>query len=127
MERFLKNNDGTVTDSKTGLIWQEETIDPMSWDEAVEYCRELRLCEKNDWRLPTIEELIALIDFSKYAPATVLPKTSLSDYWSSTTRANISDLAWYVGFYAGYVGLYYKSYTFYVRAVRDGQLNQISE
>ena len=43
------------------------------------------------------------------------------DYWSSTTLANITDVAWLVDLHSGFVYVNVKSYSYYVRAVRAGQ------
>jgi hypothetical protein len=42
-KRFITNGDGTVTDTITGLTWQQETAGPMTWEEAQEYCAKLEL------------------------------------------------------------------------------------
>ncbi|HIJ40661.1 MAG TPA: hypothetical protein HPP90_06225 [Deltaproteobacteria bacterium] len=31
------NGDGTVTDTSTGLTWQQETTGPVTWEEALAY------------------------------------------------------------------------------------------
>ena len=46
------------TDPATGLMWtKKDTGDSISWQQAVNYCRNLRLGGYDDWRLPTIDEL----------------------------------------------------------------------
>ena len=85
--------------------------------------------EKKAWRLPTLEELISLVDYSRYNPA--LPEGHLfknvnaSGYWSSTTFADNPSSAWFVYFYDGYVGYYGKFYNYYVRCVRGGQIRAL--
>ena len=67
---FTDNGDGTVTDENTRLMWQQEDdgID-RNWYESYQYCYYLRLGGYTDWRLPKLEELTYLIDFSrKYPP-----------------------------------------------------------
>jgi len=95
---FIDNSDGTVTDENTGLIWQKrESYWPMSWEEAITYCKNLELpAGQSDWRLPTIKELISITDKVKFNPAmdeNFFPNTRDMSYWSSTTNANgfISD------------------------------------
>ncbi|MFQ5673977.1 MAG: DUF1566 domain-containing protein [Nitrospinales bacterium] len=62
--RFRDNNDGTVTDTQTGLVWAREDswqseAKWVTWDEALEYakhrCR-LNFGGLSDWRLPSPEE-----------------------------------------------------------------------
>ncbi|MBN2808178.1 MAG: DUF1566 domain-containing protein, partial [Deltaproteobacteria bacterium] len=78
----------------------------------------------NDWRLPTVAELSLLTDLGTFDPAIsadYFPQTVSSYYWSSTTYAGSTDVAWLVHFYDGYVRYDGKSYSYYVRAVRSGQ------
>jgi hypothetical protein len=118
--RFVDNNDGTVTDTKTGLVWKKDTAPgTFTWEKAVKYCGEMG----DGWRLPIIEELISIVDYSRLDPAIdpVFSNAQSSLYWSSTTYAGSPDGAWYVGFGVGGVGYRSKSGRNSVRAVRAGQ------
>ena len=123
-DNLVINGDGTVTDTATGLMWQQETARSMSLEAALEYCEGLALAGYEDWRLPNISELQSLVDYSEYGPAidtTVFPGTVSSGYWSSTTSASRTDFAWLVSFYDGTVTDDYKWWSYRVRAVRGGQ------
>ncbi len=62
---YTDNGDGTVTDSVTGLMWQQTPAgNSLSWDEANEYCDSLELAGYDDWRMPTLKELFSISDFS---------------------------------------------------------------
>jgi hypothetical protein len=62
---FQNNNDGTVTDVNTGLIWQQFLFDEkFIYDDAVAAADTFTLNGYNDWRLPGIKELYSLIDFT---------------------------------------------------------------
>ena len=61
---YTDNRDGTVTDNVTGLMWQQDPGEKMTWSEAVEMLNGFELAGYTDWRLPTIKELYSLIDFS---------------------------------------------------------------
>jgi hypothetical protein len=127
---YVNNGNGTVTDTATGLVWQQETPDSKTWEQALSYCETLSLAGYTDWRLPTNKELQSLVDYSRYNPAidtTYFPDAVSSFYWSSTslycssTYPNFT--AWGVDFYYGDDGNYchVKSDSNYVRAVRGGQ------
>ena len=115
-----------VTDSNSGLQWQDNTAAKTvtrSWQEAISYCEALNLGEKSDWRLPNINELISLVNDTRYNPAiyTTFQNVASNFYWSSTTYASNSYFAWFVNFYNG--GRYDsgKNRNYYVRCVRAGQ------
>jgi hypothetical protein len=123
-DRFVDNGDGTVTDTCTGLMWQQLTasIGKVRWQEALEYCDDLALAGQSDWRLPDVRELQSLADYGRYDPA-IDPVFSaeLSWYWSATTRADDPNSAWLVSSVSGYVLHDSKgSHVDYVRAVRGG-------
>ena len=109
---------GIITDVETGLVWQKDHAGPMSWQEAIDYAHKLSLAGYNDWRLPTVGELFALIDLSKCNPATDFPEMPSEWFWSSSSYAPFSAYAWYVNFNYGYVFDVDKSNDYYVRCVR---------
>jgi hypothetical protein len=126
---YIDNLDGTVTDTGTGLMWQQATAPgTYSWIQAIVYCESLNLATHTDWRLPTAQELETLTDKSRYNPAintTYFPDTVAGFYWSSTTFASSSYYAWLLEFYDGQDGggvyAYGKAGSSHVRAVRLGQ------
>lgn len=75
----------------------------------------------NDWRLPSIKELLTLVNFNKVNPACDLSDTKSFSYWGSTTYKDDNNNAWFIRF--GYGGIYNncKSNISYVRCVRDGK------
>ncbi len=62
--RYTDNNDGTVTDQSTGLMWQQDPGSKVTFAQAVAGAASYELAGHDDWRLPTIKELYSLIDFS---------------------------------------------------------------
>jgi len=121
---YVDNVNGTVTDTSTGLMWQQQaTLTKETWEQALAYCEGLNLGGYTDWRLPTINEIRSLADYGRYNPAinvTYFPDTFSSFYWSSTTLPVKTSIAWGINF--SYARDDYKSkYDFgHVRAVRGG-------
>lgn len=61
--RYQDNGDGTVTDLVTGLMWQQDPGDKMTYNQAVAGAASFNLAGYKDWRLPSIKELYSLILF----------------------------------------------------------------
>jgi pimeloyl-ACP methyl ester carboxylesterase len=121
---LVDNGNGTVTDNRTGLMWQQGEPGSMTWGNALSYCEGLSLGGYSDWRLPNIKELESLTDDTRYSPAidTSFFPNAYAYYWSSTTYAFYPDRAWYVFFKYGYVYVSDKYFAGnYVRCVRGGQ------
>jgi len=126
--RFFNNGDGTVIDSKTGLMWRRCPIDygldnngtpddmtddactpnggaPLtySWGGALNEASNLvyPVGSHNDWRLASIKELSTIIERQCDSPATnavVFPNTPSARFWSSSPDADSGGVAWYVDF-----------------------------
>jgi len=62
--RYQDNGNGTVTDLNTGLMWQQDPGEKMNFDQATAGASSFDLAGYSDWRLPIINELYSLIDFS---------------------------------------------------------------
>ena len=55
--RFVDNGDGTVTDARLKIMWQKgDNEKEVTFGEAQEYCKTLRLGGYADWRLPKPSE-----------------------------------------------------------------------
>ena len=61
---YRDDGDGTVSDLNTGLMWQKAPGPKVTWRQAASGATALRLGGQADWRLPTIQELYSLIEFS---------------------------------------------------------------
>jgi aspartyl protease family protein len=62
-ERFIANDDGTVIDTRTNLMWpNKDNYSELSWDAAERYCENYRGGGHDDWRMPTLKELEELFD-----------------------------------------------------------------
>lgn len=125
LAELVDNGDGTVTDTKTGLVWQNAEAGTMTWEKALAYCEALELAGHNDWRLPDKDELQSLFDAIYDNPSpnkAVFPNISWG-YWSSTASTDDTSKAMNVSFMAGDGSAYAgdKNNGQDVRAVRSGQ------
>jgi hypothetical protein len=131
-QRFIDNEDGTVIDLVTGLMWVKDLVQAglgsrMYWYDALNVCENLDFAGHDDWRMPNINELMSIVDHSRYNPAfDTLFFMPLPDawvpYWSSTTYASWPDGAWAMYPYDGYKTVWGKPWDMcYVRPVRGGQ------
>jgi len=130
LEHLVINGDGTVSDTFTGLMWQQAEAGEMTWEAARSYCEGLSLAGYADWRLPNSKELQSNVDYNMYDPAidtVYFPNAMSSNYWSSSVNAYDIGGAWGISFnYGSGSGTGPGSYSgqfnaYYVRAVRGGQ------
>jgi len=89
--RFTDNNDGTITDNLTGLMWTEDgNHGAMTWEQALAYCAVYSHSGHSDWRLPNVRELYSLINSGEFSDQWLISQ-GFSDvdpvflYWTSTT------------------------------------------
>ncbi len=61
---YTDNGDGTITDNVTGLMWEQDMGDKISYADAFIKADASTLGGHSDWRVPTIKELYSLILFS---------------------------------------------------------------
>ncbi|NOR76050.1 MAG: DUF1566 domain-containing protein [Draconibacterium sp.] len=61
---YSNNGDSTITDNVTGLIWQQNMGEKISFDDAFIKAEALTLGGYTDWRVPSLKELYSLILFS---------------------------------------------------------------
>jgi len=90
-DRFVHNNDGTVTDTKTGLMWAaKDNGELINWTNARSYCQSYSGGGHTDWRMPTLAELTSLYDSGiKNERGYHIPKfisTTAGSCWASETR-----------------------------------------
>lgn len=95
--RFTDHGNGTVTDSKTGLMWAaSDNGEDIDYEDAVIYCKSFSAGGFRDWRLPDIEELEALYDAKarKAGRLGVTEKINLTSCcpWSSYDSTGVSSL-----------------------------------
>ncbi|MBU4233014.1 MAG: DUF1566 domain-containing protein [Desulfobacterales bacterium] len=139
--RFTDNQNGTVTDNLTGLIWLQNAsaLGPTTWGQAITIANNLKSGDaglkdgstQGNWRLPNIRELQSLVDYGRggefTGPAVPTPNPFIgvvwqNRYWSSTSEnGSLPNLAWWVGFDLGFAGTDPKSNNYLVWCVRGGR------
>ncbi len=137
---FTINGDGTVTHSKTGLMWKQcaegligagcsiGTATPMTWANALKAANAANTAAfagYTDWRLPNKKELESIVELCGSWPSinqTVFPGTPASDFWSGSSYVARPALAWSLDFAFGVDEIRdLKSSDKDVRLVRGGQ------
>ena len=93
-----------VTDMNTKLIWQDNNDThhiTKNRVNAIKYCEDLSHAGSSDWRLPTRDELLTIVDYTKSTPSIDNSFKFVVDkgiYLTSTIVAGSTDDAWYVEF-----------------------------
>lgn len=131
---ILSKNDIAI-DSSTGLIWQDDkyaSTVKKEWRDARRHCENMLLGGHDDWRLPSIYELMTLIDNHKTKEPYIVNgfKNGISGdvfwggYWSSTENEHEKDfaVAYYVRFNYGTSIVNVKDSSQNVRCVRGREL-----
>ncbi len=100
---FIDNGNGTISDSATGLMWQQyDSKKGMNWKDALKYAENLNLGGHDVWRLPNAKELQSIVDYTRspdttgspainpiFQTSSILNEGGNKDYpyyWSSTTH-----------------------------------------
>jgi len=118
-----------VRDNNTGLVWEQEpdATALLTWVPAAFSCVDKTVGGTRGWRLPSVVELNSVLDGSPGAVAPFVPTSIFSGvksnaYWSATTHAQDSNVAWFVNTVFGGLGSSTKDQPNYVWCVR-GPMN----
>ncbi|MBL8299692.1 MAG: DUF1566 domain-containing protein [Rhodanobacteraceae bacterium] len=122
--RFVDNGNGTVTDRKTRLTWDKNLLaaGAVAWSSAVSSALGNTTGGFNDWRLPSRNELLSIVETGCVASGRAINSTFFSTsgpstVWSST---DVGSSAWAVSFQTGYDRPESKQAALGVRTVRGG-------
>ncbi|WP_372753976.1 DUF1566 domain-containing protein [Labilibaculum sp.] len=129
---YTKNEDGTITDQNTGLMWQEiPYTEGFSWKDAVEYCEDLKLASYDDWRAPSAKELYSISDFSSGWPYIDTTYFSLASgeigkqeqYWTLNNYVGTTEEGGYsAAFGVNHVTGHIKAYAGEAPSMKDGKM-----
>jgi hypothetical protein len=127
--RFVDNDDGTVTDKATGLMWVKDGTglgcnngNTLNWSNSIIFCEDLNFAGHTDWRLPNAPELLSILDYLNTLPAVdpLFINTKLDVYFTSTTFCAFTNYVHLVDFGDGTAYMFKKSDKHYLRPVRGG-------
>ena len=128
-----------VLDRETGLVWEQSpSTSTFVWSSPADvtltaawHCNTLVVGNRKGWRLPTVQELASLIDPSVAFPGPTLPAghpftnvqtgVQTARYWSVTTVASNTNLAYSARLDDGLVLSALKTLAFTVWCMRSGQ------
>ncbi len=121
---YVDNGDGTVTDFATGLTWQKGgSINYVTYDNVKAYVDEInaeRFAGYDDWRVPTVDELMSLLEPEKSSTDLYIDPVfdkMQSWCWSSDVRSN--GTVWIVYFRYGHVYWNVIKFISFLRLVRS--------
>lgn len=128
VERYTVEGDSPddqVTDNRTGLVWQRmASSSTYNWDTAQAYCAELSLGGVTGWRVPSVKELLTIVDDVRRNPAIdplAFPNTPISTFMTGSLVSGYSPYSpavLRVEFGGGDTSEYYRSNSAQLRCVR---------
>jgi len=113
--RFVDNGDGTITDTKTALMWEKKSDDSGIHDQDDTYTwsssgspangttfttflatlNQNSFAGHQDWRLPSAAELQTLLDYTAFAPAIDAAFNAGCDVDCALTTCSCTGLGYY--------------------------------
>lgn len=130
---YYDNRNGTITDVRTGLMWRQclegrigGALCPVgstltfTWTQALARARNSTYVGYTDWRLPSVRELLSLVEHCRASPA-LSPYFATSEsnrVWTASPYQVLLG-AWYVDFGSGFSGSTTTDQHYAVRLVRD--------
>lgn len=135
---FVDNNNGTVTHTKTGLMWMrcslgqnwtgsgcEHTAASYSWQGALVAAKGHSFAGYSDWRLPNINELESIVEERCWAPSInsfIFPNIPPNWFWSSSPAVlSNRNFVWSVDLYGSHYSNQFRESENYALLVRSAQ------
>jgi general L-amino acid transport system substrate-binding protein len=132
---YLDQSDGTITDTRSGLMWKQcveglggqdcqiGSALTFDWPGALNHAQTHEFAGYSDWRVPNIRELRSLLERCRAIPAinsNVFPNSPSEWLWSSSPSADNPAASWYVDFALGESRSADRTQHHQVRLVRGG-------
>lgn len=124
------NGDAVVIDNATGLMWPAGFMDDganggLETDvyTQITYANSLTFAGYSDWRMPNINELLSIVDFSQNNPAlntTFFKDVMTEHFWTSTKYCGSPDAFWIVLFILGDSSIAFEDNDYALICVRGG-------
>ncbi len=140
-QQFTNHNDGTVTDTKTNLMWKkcsegqtwnmgldscEGASSVYSWKAALEHTQTINgrggFGGYMDWRVPNVKELLSITEKQCYSPAVnlaIFPSVTQEAEFFSSSIARADNYVFGVYFFDGSLTWYGKHDAKQIRLVRN--------
>ena len=104
----ISEDEMTVTDKRTGLVWERSSHSEMDWKAMLAYCQSLNSETETGWRLPNKNEIASLLDHDQARPYSNFPGMYSDCLWSSSTFVYKTGNAWEIC--QGDVASYHKDF-----------------
>lgn len=118
--RYMVAGQGLVTDLRTGLTWQQTPDTAVhTWMTASTYCQNFSVSFSFGFRLPSLKELLTLVDPTRVMPAIdilAFPNTPPAWFWTASNRSPMGPAA--VSFDTGATSFFAATDSLRVRCVR---------
>lgn len=135
---FVDNLNGTVTHTKTGLMWMrcslgqswngsgcEHTAASYSWQGALNAAKGHSFAGYSDWRLPNINELESIVEERCWAPSinsSIFPNIPPNWFWSSSpVVVSNRNFVWSVDLYGSHYSNQFRESENYALLVRSAE------
>ncbi|TVR02246.1 MAG: DUF1566 domain-containing protein [Desulfovibrionales bacterium] len=134
---YRDNDDGTITDIRTGLMWKKCSEGQVwngisctgiayafTWNSALRHASVHSYANYSDWRMPNVKELVSLVEFCRVTPSIntkFFPNTPATFFWTSSPPHEHWNTPFAVTFDFGRFTTYRFSLSaLNIRLVRDG-------